>query len=157
MTYYISKIVDMPFDDAVDAVTKSLSEQGFGILTEIDVQATLRKKLDVDFRKYKILGACNPRFAYKALEVEDKIKPRAYPNPYTKGSGSGLRITNVGNNSTVRIYTLSGKLVKVYKNVADEVMWNCANSDGNSILPGLYLCSVTDGDGNKKTTKVMIK
>ncbi|MEJ2719262.1 MAG: DUF302 domain-containing protein [Deltaproteobacteria bacterium] len=73
MTYYLSKIVDLPFDDAVDAVTKSLGEQGFGILTEIDVQATLNKKLDVDFRKYKILGACNPRFAYKALEVEDKI------------------------------------------------------------------------------------
>ena len=73
MSYYISKIVDASFDDTVQAVIKSLGEQGFGILTDIDVQGTLKKKLDIDFRKYRILGACNPRFAYKALEVEDKI------------------------------------------------------------------------------------
>ena len=73
MTYYISKIVDLTFDEAVNAVTDSLMEQGFGILTEIDVQAKLKEKLGVDFRKYLILGACDPKSAYKALQAEDKI------------------------------------------------------------------------------------
>ena len=73
MKYYFSKIVEKSFDDAVRRTRESLSSEGFGVLTEIDVQATLKKKLDVDFRKYLILGACNPPFAYKALLAEDKI------------------------------------------------------------------------------------
>ena len=73
MQYYLSKTVDKTFDQAIDAVTKALSDEGFGILTDIDVKETLKKKLDLDFRKYRILGACNPRYAYKALEAEDKI------------------------------------------------------------------------------------
>jgi uncharacterized protein (DUF302 family) len=73
MSYYISKTVDTSFDDAIDKVTAGLKEEGFGILTEIDVKETLKKKLDVDFKKYKILGACNPGFAHQALQHEDKI------------------------------------------------------------------------------------
>jgi len=73
MKYYINKTIKESFDVAVQKVTKALKEEGFGILTEIDVKETLKKKLDVDFRKYKILGACNPNFAYKALQVENKI------------------------------------------------------------------------------------
>jgi len=73
MTYYFSKVLDAGFDEAVARVTASLKQDGFGILTEIDVKATLKKKMDVDFRKYKILGACNPPFAHKALVAEDKI------------------------------------------------------------------------------------
>lgn len=73
MDYYLSTELDLPFDDAVRAVTDALKEEGFGILTEIDVQATLKKRLGVDFRKYLILGACNPPFAHRALELEDKI------------------------------------------------------------------------------------
>jgi len=73
MTYYFSRKIDAEFDAAVSRVTASLKNQGFGILTEIDVGATLKKKLEVDFRPYKILGACNPPFAYKALQAEDKI------------------------------------------------------------------------------------
>lgn len=71
--YHISKFTDKSFDEAAEAVTALLKEEGFGVLTEIDVQATLKKKIDVDFRRYLILGACNPRFAHKALTVEDKI------------------------------------------------------------------------------------
>ena len=73
MSYHISKIINSSFDDAISKVTGELKNEGFGILTEIDVKATMKKKLDVDFRNYKILGACNPPFAYKALMAEDKI------------------------------------------------------------------------------------
>jgi uncharacterized protein (DUF302 family) len=73
MTYYYSQIIDGTFEQAIERVTSALKEKGFGILTEIDVTETLKKKLDVDFRKYRILGACNPPFAYKALQAEDKI------------------------------------------------------------------------------------
>ncbi|MDD3722969.1 MAG: DUF302 domain-containing protein [Lutibacter sp.] len=74
MNYYLSKsLVNVTFDEAIQKVTESLKEEGFGILTEIDIKATLKKKLDVDFYNYKILGACNPPFAYKALLAEDKI------------------------------------------------------------------------------------
>jgi uncharacterized protein (DUF302 family) len=73
MSYYFSKTVDLSFDDGIQKVVEELKKEGFGVLTEIDVKATLKKKLDVDFRKYRILGACNPTFAYEALKSERMI------------------------------------------------------------------------------------
>jgi uncharacterized protein (DUF302 family) len=73
MSYYISKIINGNFDSIEDRVVKALKTEGFGVLSEIDIQEKLKEKLDVDFRKYKILGACNPPNAYKALKHEDKI------------------------------------------------------------------------------------
>jgi uncharacterized protein (DUF302 family) len=73
MSYYFSKFLGLPFDDAVLKVIEELKKEGFGIITEIDVKETLKKKLNVDFKKYRILGACNPSFAYQALQAEDKI------------------------------------------------------------------------------------
>src|SRR5690554_1827477 len=73
MSYYKAKTVDLGFNEAIAKATEELKKVGFGVLTEIDVKDTLKKKIDVDFRKYKILGACNPQFAYKALQAEDKI------------------------------------------------------------------------------------
>jgi uncharacterized protein (DUF302 family) len=73
MDYYFSKTLKITFDEAVAKVTEELKKGGFGVLTEIDVKETLEKKLNVDFRKYKILGACNPPYAYKALQAENKI------------------------------------------------------------------------------------
>ena len=73
MKYFTSKTVDLSYDQAIEKVTVLLKEEGFGVLTEIDVKNTLKEKLDVDFKKYKILGACNPNFAHKALQAEDKI------------------------------------------------------------------------------------
>lgn len=73
MAYYISKTVNHSFDETIELVTEALGAEGFGVLSDIDVRATMKKKLDVDFRNYRILGACNPPFAHKALEAEDKI------------------------------------------------------------------------------------
>ena len=73
MQYYFNKIVEIDFEGAIEKVTEELKKEGFGVLTEIDVKAALKKKIDVDFRKYRILGACNPSYAYKALLAEDKI------------------------------------------------------------------------------------
>ena len=73
MSYYFNKTVAMPFDEAVDRVKAELKKDGFGVLTEIDVRKTLHEKLGVDFRPYRVLGACNPAYAYKALTAEDKI------------------------------------------------------------------------------------
>lgn len=73
MSYYFSKELTLRFEEAIIKVTEALKSEGFGILTEIDVKEILKKKLDVDFKRYKILGACNPPYAYKALQTEDKI------------------------------------------------------------------------------------
>lgn len=72
MKPFFTKLTDMAFDDAIVHITAILKEHGFGIITEIDVKETLKKKIDVEFRPYRILGACNPSFAHKALQADDK-------------------------------------------------------------------------------------
>ena len=73
MNYYFNKILKGDFNKSVEKVTTALKAEGFGVLTEIDIKDTLKKKLDVDFNNYKILGACNPPYAHKALLAENKI------------------------------------------------------------------------------------
>jgi len=73
MKYYFEKTTSYTFEEAVTKVTEELRKEGFGVLSDIDIHEKLKEKLDVDFRKYKILGACNPAYAYKALRTEDKI------------------------------------------------------------------------------------
>jgi len=74
MSYYFNKALKgKTFDEAIGQVTEELKKEGFGVLTELDISTTLKNKLGVDFKKYKILGACNPQFAHKALQAEDKI------------------------------------------------------------------------------------
>tara|TARA_R110002124_G_scaffold79512_2_gene211374 strand:+ start:425 stop:883 length:459 start_codon:yes stop_codon:yes gene_type:complete len=73
MNYYFNKTLNEDFNTVIESVTEALRNEGFGILTEIDIKETLKKKLDIDFKKYRILGACNPPYAHKALEAEDKI------------------------------------------------------------------------------------
>lgn len=73
MSYYFSRTIDAGFDEAVQRITAALADKGFGVLTTIDVAATMKAKIGADFRPYKILGACNPHFAWRALQSEDKI------------------------------------------------------------------------------------
>ncbi|OGU72955.1 MAG: ABC transporter ATP-binding protein [Ignavibacteria bacterium RBG_16_34_14] len=73
MNYGFSKVVNIPYEEAVEKVTAELKKEGFGVLTSIDVKETLKKKIDVDFKKYVILGACNPLLAHKALQKEEEL------------------------------------------------------------------------------------
>jgi uncharacterized protein (DUF302 family) len=89
MSYYISKIVPLAFDQAVQRATEALKAAGFGIITEIDVKDTLKRKIDVDFRNYRILGACNPTLAYEALQLEDKVGTMLPCNVVVQDVGNG--------------------------------------------------------------------
>ena len=89
MSYYFSKRLQVPFAEAVELVTSALQVEGFGILTEIDVRATLKKKLDVEFRPYKILGACNPQMAHRALQSEAMIGAMLPCNVVVQEVGDG--------------------------------------------------------------------
>ena len=89
MSYHFTKIVHMSMEDAIAHVTAALTQKGFGVLTTIDLRATLKKKLDVDFRPYTILGACNPTFAHKALQSEDKIGTMLPCNVIAQEIGEG--------------------------------------------------------------------
>lgn len=89
MQYYMTKTISGDFDAVIDKVTAELKEVGFGVLTDIDVKATLKKKIDVDFRPYRILGACNPPFAHQALLAEDKIGVMLPCNVIVQQHGSG--------------------------------------------------------------------
>lgn len=90
MSYYITTKTTNTYEEAIKKVTSELKKEGFGILTEIDVKETLKKKLDVDFRRYKILGACNPPFAYQALQSEDKIGLMLPCNVIVQETSDGL-------------------------------------------------------------------
>lgn len=89
MSYYFARTFDWSFDQAIKRVTEELKKEGFGVLTEIDMKETLKKKLDVDFRNYRILGACNPPFAYKALQAEGKIGTMLPCNVVVQDAGDG--------------------------------------------------------------------
>jgi uncharacterized OsmC-like protein/uncharacterized protein (DUF302 family) len=96
MTYYFSTTLDIPFDDAVERTIDALKREGFGILTEIDVQKTLREKIGRNFRRYRILGACNPRLAYEALELEDKIGTMLLCNVFVQQlEGAGVEVAAI--------------------------------------------------------------
>jgi uncharacterized protein (DUF302 family) len=89
MAYYIAKTVELSFEDALQRVVQELKSEGFGVLTEIDVKATLEKKLGVQFRDYKILGACNPPLAHRALQAERMIGTMLPCNVIVQDAGQG--------------------------------------------------------------------
>ncbi len=93
--YYFAKTLNISFDDAIAKTTEALKEEGFGVLTEIDVRETLKNKLDVDFRPYRILGACNPPFAHQALTAEDKIGTMLPCNVVVQQKADGVEVAAV--------------------------------------------------------------
>jgi uncharacterized protein (DUF302 family) len=95
MNYYFAKPTTYAFDEAIGRVTDELKKEGFGVLTEIDVKETLKKKLNVDFRRYKILGACNPPFAHQALQAEEYIGAMLPCNVIVQEKGSGVEVAAV--------------------------------------------------------------
>ena len=96
MKYYHEKTLKgISFEEAIQKVTAALKEEGFGVLTEIDVQATLKKKLGEDFRPYRILGACSPPFAHKALLAEDKIGAMLPCNVIVQQNKEGIEVAAV--------------------------------------------------------------
>ncbi|MFA7616529.1 MAG: DUF302 domain-containing protein [Moheibacter sp.] len=127
MSYTFSKITDMEFDEAVLKTTEELNKEGFGILTEIDIRETFKNKLNVDFRKYKILGACNPPFAYRALMTEPEIGSMLPCNVIVQQTEKGVMVSAVDpvasmvavkNDELGELATeVSSKLKKVIENI----------------------------------------
>jgi uncharacterized protein (DUF302 family) len=89
MAYYFSKVLPIGFDEAIKRTTEVLKDAGFGIITEIDVKSTFKKKIGVDFRDYRILGACNPKLAHDALTIEDKVGTMLPCNVVVQDVGAG--------------------------------------------------------------------
>ncbi|WP_053990813.1 DUF302 domain-containing protein [Mangrovimonas sp. TPBH4] len=131
MNYYFSTNTTGTFDETIDKVTALLKQEGFGILTEIDMKQTLKNKLDVDIKKYKILGACNPPFAYKALRAENKIGTMLPCNFIVQELGPDqmevscinpmVSMQAVGNDTLEDVaQEVSSKLENVIKNLKNE-------------------------------------
>ncbi|MGB5480245.1 MAG: DUF302 domain-containing protein [Eudoraea sp.] len=130
MSYYFNTLIKgKSFEEAIEKVTAELKKEGFGVLTEIDVKETLKNKIDVDFKKYKILGACNPHFAYKALQSEDKIGVFLPCNVIVEEHENGeievSAVDPIASMSTVKNETLGSlasevqeKLMKVIENLS---------------------------------------
>jgi uncharacterized protein (DUF302 family) len=95
MDYYIEKTIDAPFDETVSRVKEALKAEGFGVLTEIDVKETLKKKIDVDFRRYQILGACNPSYAHKALQTERMVGTMLPCNVIVQEADGGTEVAAI--------------------------------------------------------------
>jgi uncharacterized protein (DUF302 family) len=127
MSYHNSKIVNYSFYETITKVTGELKKEGFGVLTEIDVKETLKKKLDVDFKNYKILGACNPSFAYKALQTEETLGVLLPCNVVVQEKDEKVQVSivnpmesmkNVGNENLNAIAKeISEKLARVLQSV----------------------------------------
>jgi uncharacterized protein (DUF302 family) len=124
MKYYISKTVSGDFPAVVERTIEALKAEGFGVLTDIDVRATMKKKLDLDFREYRILGACNPPLAHQALTADDKIGTMLPCNVIVQDLGHGkievaaidpaISMAQVGNSALKTIAeTVTGKLQRV--------------------------------------------
>jgi uncharacterized protein (DUF302 family) len=115
--YSIRKVVDLSYEEAVERVKEELKKEGFGVLTEIDVKTTLKKKIDKEYKKYVILGACNPNFAYQALQLEEELGLLLPCNVivYEKDSGE----TAVAAIDPRKALTISGN--KGLDSVADQV------------------------------------
>jgi uncharacterized protein (DUF302 family) len=125
VSYYFAKTLNMPFDRAIDAVVEQLKKEGFGVLTTIDIQETLKQKLGVDFPRYTILGACNPTMAHQALQAEDKIGTMLPCNVIVRDLGDGTTeiaaVDPVASMQSVNNPNLAGIAASVQQKLASVV------------------------------------
>ena len=121
MAYHYSTQVSKPFNEIVATITENLKRQGFGIITSIDMKATLKEKLNVDFREYKILGACNPQFAYKALSAEPQIGVMLPCNVVVQQQDNGAVTVSAVNPMETMDKTLSPELKQVATEVSNRL------------------------------------
>lgn len=120
MSYHFSKTLDLPFDQAVARVTEALKREGFGILTDIDVRATIKSKLGKDFRPYRILGACNPPLAFRALKLEDKIGTMLPCNVIVQEHENSVEVSAIDPVASMQAVENAG-LVEVAKEVQTKL------------------------------------
>ncbi len=127
MAYYIAKKMDVGFSEALEKLTEELQKEGFGIITEINVRDTLKKKLDLDFRPYVILGACNPNYAHQALELDDKIGVLLPCNFVVQQAGEGTEVFAINPQETMSkllgdgIKEISDAITRKVQNVMDRL------------------------------------
>jgi uncharacterized protein (DUF302 family) len=127
MSYYIGKMTDLGFDDALAKVTEELQKEGFGVITEINVREILKKKLDLDFRPYVILGACNPHYANKAIELDDKIGALLPCNFVVQETAGGTEVFAMNPRETMdkllgdEIKEISRAITQKVQNVLDRL------------------------------------
>jgi uncharacterized protein (DUF302 family) len=128
MKYYFEKTISVNFEQAIQLVTEELKKEGFGVLTVIDIKEKFREKLGVDFRKYKILGACNPAYAYKALQKEDKIGVMLPCNVIVQETAEGktevAAVDPVASMSAINnpeLLNIAGEIQKKLKNVIEKL------------------------------------
>ncbi len=120
MSYYIGKMIDLGFSEAVDKVTEELKNEGFGVITEIDVRETFKTKLDLDFRPYVILGACNPSYAHQALSIDDKIGAILPCNFVVQQTPEGTEVFAINIKETMS-KLLGSEMDEIGKAIADKV------------------------------------
>jgi uncharacterized protein (DUF302 family) len=121
MSYSMQKTLSIPFEKALQRVKECLGSEGFGVLTEIDMRETLKKKLNVDYRQYTILGACNPPFAYQALQVEDRIGLLLPCNVVVQGTADG-RVEAAAIDPTIAMQTVGNpKLTGIAAQVKEKL------------------------------------
>jgi uncharacterized protein (DUF302 family) len=127
MAYYIGKMTDLGFTEAVEKLTEELQKEGFGVITEINVQETLKNKLNLDFRPYIILGACNPHYAHQAIELDDKIGALLPCNFIVQESGDGTEVFAMNPRETMskllgdEIKEISEAITTKVQNVLDRM------------------------------------
>ena len=121
MNYYFKATLNTSFDDAMAITAEALKTEGFGVLTEIDMQARLKEKVGVDFKKYKILGACNPSFAYKALQTEDLIGIMLPCNVVVTEQGENQIDVAIVEPLTAMMAVENAQLMPIAKEVTDKL------------------------------------
>jgi uncharacterized protein (DUF302 family) len=120
MAYYIAKKISLGFSEAVEKVIDELQKEGFGVITQIDVRETLKKKLDVDFRPYLILGACNPDYAHQALNVDDRIGTLLPCNFVVQEVEGGTEVLAMNPHETMS-KLMEGEMMEISQTITEKV------------------------------------